>query len=112
MPKFCLLAFALCVLTVAANAQCVECNNPNNPAEDCGQCCVTGKSCQPANGRCPDPTCEWCQKIVRTEFCGIFLLAPSCWCFAAPEATVREENHVQTLLARIRRRNVERTNHG
>lgn len=74
--------FMLLVFTAAAFAQCVECNNPNNPAEDCGQCCVTGKECQPANGRCPDPTCQWCSKIVRTEFCGIFILAPACWCFA------------------------------
>lgn len=74
------LLTTLILSTAALYAQSEECYNPNT-GEDCGQCYVTGKSCQSGAGHgCPYPSCEWCQKIVRTEFCGVFLLAPACWC--------------------------------
>lgn len=95
------MILALAFVATLAKTQSFECYNPNT-GEDCGQCYVAGKTCEAANGRCPNVTCQWCRKIVRTEFCGTFYLDGACWCFAlegaAKESCLNDKFEAEAFL--------------
>lgn len=120
MRKFCLLAFALCALNVAANAQqCTETGPCQQVA--CQNVSVYCSFCNHTTDCDPDGTTgmldcyqtttwtDWFFGTTCDSTTNEYCMFEPCSPFISNQPSTKGRNHAQDILSRIRRRNAERT---